>query len=320
MVRSFGPGDGEPIAVTAWPDDGLEPVAFAAEAPANVAPESTFDASQVSFVWDLTKIGETTLQGPAPTVGPDGNLYVANLNNTTYILSPDGELIEQLDAAGTIGFDADGNIYVFNTATMRIKKFAPDHTLLKEWGGEGSENGQFREEVEGTVDPVNGLVYAVDYGNNRVQVFDLDGNFLDKWGSTGTGDGEFIEPVTVKVGPDGLVYVGDKGARVQVFDRFGTFKGTLLDAEGNTATFSEIWGIAFDSAGNIYASDYFGHSIRVFDPQWREIGAIADVEGAGPFTYPIMLAIDADDNLYLGDFFGEGDFGRIVKLALPPAK
>lgn len=318
VVRSYGPGNGEPFAVTAGPTTVLAPVA--AEAPPSVALESAFDASQIGFVWDMTTIGETTLQAPSPQIGPDGNLYVANLNNTTYILSPESELIDQLPASGSIGFDADGNIYIFNTASMHIKKFAPDHTLLTEWGGEGSGNGQFSIEVEGTVDPVNGLVYAVDYGNNRVQVFDLEGNFLDKWGSAGAGNGEFIEPVAAKVGPDGLIYVGDTGARVQIFDRNGTYKGTLLDADGNPASISGAWGIAFDSAGNIYASDYFGHSIRVFDPQWREIGAIADVEGAGAFTYPIQLSIDADDNLYVGDFFGEGDFGRIVKLALPLAE
>lgn len=326
VVRSFGPGGGTPKEATAGPATAIEPATpVAAETDASPVSENTFDASQVAFAWEVSD----PIQYPGVAVGPDGNVYVPDPEtNAIFIFSPGGELIDQwgepgsgpgqFNSPGSIGWDADGNSYVFDSLNNRVQKFSPDHTFLLEWGSEGTGNGQFSE-VQGTVDPINGLVYTVEFENNRVQVFDLDGNFLDKWGSSGTGNGQFVHPGAVAVGPDGLIYVGDavngSGGRVQIFDRFGTWQGTLLDASGQPTTFSEVWGIAFDAAGNIYVSDYWRGAIRVFDPDRGEIGSIADIEGAGPFEEPSRIAIDPDGGLYVAD----GANGRLVKLQLPQA-
>lgn len=325
VVRSFGPGAGEPNEVIAGPATVIKPATpVAGDDAAAPGDETAFDASQVTFAWEA----KDPIQYPGVAVGPDGNAYVPDGEaNAIFVFSPDGTLIDQWGEAGSgpgqfqspgsIGFDADGNSYVFDTLNNRVQKFAPDHTFLLEWGSAGSGNGQFSE-VQGTVDPVNGLVYTVEYFNNRVQVFDLDGNYLDKWGSSGTGNGQFNHPGTVVIGPDGLIYAGDaangNGGRVQIFDSFGTWQGTMLDANGDPATFSEVWGIAFDAAGNTYVCDYWSGAIRVFDPGRMEISSIADVDGASPFEEPNRIAIDADGGLYVAD----GANGRIVKLQLPP--
>src|SRR5690606_11940741 len=123
---------------------------------------------------------------------------------------------------GDLGFDADGNLYVFDLLNNRVQKFAPDHSFLLEWGTAGSGNGQF-DEVTGSVDARTGRVYVTDLGN-RVQVFDLDGNFLDKWGSTGSGPSKFRKPTDVAVDSRGNIFIAEEeGRRVQKFDLYGAF-------------------------------------------------------------------------------------------------
>lgn len=328
-VRSFGPGSGDVIETTPGPSTVLG-VATPMPAAPPVASPSAFDSSQVGMLWQSTGSPAEPFQGPiGVAVAPDGTIYVPDdVTSTIQILSPDGTYLEtwgspgsspgQFANPGSLGFDADGNIFVFDTENHRVQKFGPDRTFLKQWGTKGTGNGQF-DEVQGTVDPIAGTVYTVEFSNHRVQVFDLDGNYLDKWGSVGTGNGQFVAPVSIEVGPDGMIYVGDTNngtnARVQIFDQFGTWQGTLLDADGNPANFSEAWGIAFDAVGNIYVSDYWRQVIYVFDPEWREIGQIADVAGAGPFKSPARLAFDSDGNLYVGDY----DNHRVLKLAMPKA-
>lgn len=75
-------------------------------------------------------------------IAPDGNIYIADgLNDTILVYSPDGKLIEQWGETGTgpgqfrfhqgaenwlnsIAFDADGNLYVFDTFNSRVQKFS----------------------------------------------------------------------------------------------------------------------------------------------------------------------------------------------------
>jgi DNA-binding beta-propeller fold protein YncE len=276
---------------------------------------------------------EHALQAPQGiAIAPNGNLYVANaLTDTVEIFSPDGEWIDSIGETGTgpgqfqfhqpggeselgdVGFDADGNLYVFDTMNHRIQKFAPDHTFLLEWGRLGAENGEF-DEVTGAVDPRAGLVYVTDLGN-RVQVFDLDGNFLDKWGSTGSGPSKFRKPTNVAVDSQGNVYIAEEdGRRVQKFDPYGSF----LDSTGSSGTmagdFGQIFAIAVDANDYLYVAGYTDNTIQILAPDGSLVGVIDTIDGAGTLSQPSGLAIGPDGALYVSE---EGN-NRIIKLQLPP--
>ena len=98
-----------------------------------------------------------------------------------------------------------------------IQVFDPEGRLLRKWGNDGDEDGQFSQPVGIAVDG-EGNVYVVDAGNHRIQVFDQEGQFLRKWGSNGYADGEFFWPDGIAVDGEGRVYVSELfNHRIQVF-------------------------------------------------------------------------------------------------------
>lgn len=332
VVRSFGPGEGEPNAVVAGPSVAMA-VATAAPAEETQAPTavaSDFDSSQVRLIWESAGSATDPMAGLVGiTIGPDGNLYVADdARAVIEIFAPDGTHLEtwgepgsgpgQFQYPGTLGFDADGNIYVFDLGNQRIQKFSPERTFLTEWGTMGEGNGQFNE-LFGIVDPAAGRIYTTEFLNNRVQVFDLAGNFLDKWGSAGRGDGQFNHPNSgLAIDADGNLWVGESAngslSRIQKFDPDGRWLATLGGSDTPDVSFSEVFGIAFDAAGNLYAADYWTNSILIFSPDLVQIGVIEDVPGAGAFLNPTGLRFDAEGFLYVSDYGN----GRLLKLELPP--
>lgn len=142
---------------------------------------------------------------------------------------------------------------------------APTVEFVREWGGHGSEPGQFSANV-GIAISQDDVVYTAEFRNERVQRFTTEGEFLSEfkvqphaggvavdrdgnvfvahwnsnkvaaysptgelireWGQMGTADGEFRLPGSLAIGPDDLVYVPDQGnSRVQKFTRDGMFVG-----------------------------------------------------------------------------------------------
>jgi DNA-binding beta-propeller fold protein YncE len=108
------------------------------------------------------------------------------------------------------------------------------------WGGEGTDDGQFRfatrvrcdsagttcaTEVGGAVAvDEHEQVYVADWANHRIQKFDRHGRLLTRWGSQGDGAGQFVLPRGIAVDRQDRVYVSDtENRRIQVFDGEGRF-------------------------------------------------------------------------------------------------
>jgi len=133
------------------------------------------------------------------------------------------------------------------------------------------------------------------------------------WGAAGDQQNQFNSPRAVAVGPDGSVYVADtRNHRIQKFNVDGVFEtmwGSFGKAEDNTAfpgTFNEVWGIAVDKQGNVYAADTWNHRLQKFDrdgnfiKQWGTFG-LADA-GLTAMWGPRGVAVDGDDgNVYVAD-------------------
>jgi tripartite motif-containing protein 71 len=106
------------------------------------------------------------------------------------------------------------------------------------------------------------------------------------------------------------------GPSAELLAKFGPFEGGYGDGE-----FHNPEGLACDSQGNIYVADETNHRIQKVDPNgtplWKR-GAVGPDGRPRPGTAPgeFMMhrgvAIDADDNLYVGDSWNHRvqKFGR----------
>jgi predicted membrane-bound mannosyltransferase len=209
---------------------GLPTDPFSALVCTNCAPNLTFgdngtDPGKMNHPRDLT-------------VGPNGNLYVADSLNTR---------ISQYDVNGQ-------PVSSFGTAST---------------GDSGGADGTFREPW-GVAVAKDGTVYVADTWNHRVEVFDKDGKFLRKWGqfeqvSTGTGlpDGLW-GPRAITLDNNGHVFVADTGnKRIRVFSTDGTF---MYDIGRDPAgiQLNEPVGLAVDGTRNeLYIADTWDKKVEV---------------------------------------------------------
>jgi len=88
-----------------------------------------------------------------------------------------------------------------------------------------------------------------------------------------------------------------------------TLRGAV-DGPGATARFTNLMGVAIDSEGNIFVTDLYNHTIRKISPQGvvttfaGQSGSPGVVDGPSSvarFNYPVGLAIDSQNTLYVGD-------------------
>jgi DNA-binding beta-propeller fold protein YncE len=170
-----------------------------------------------------------------------------------------------------IATDADGKVYVADTANHRIQKFAADATYVAQWGSYGAGNGQFQYPV-GIVTDAGGNVYVADQVNSRIQKFASDGTLVAKWGSHGAGDGQFQYPFGVATDSHGNVYVADTGNhRIQKFGGDGTFLAKWGSYGTGDGQFNLPRGVATDAEGDVYVADTLNHRIQKFAPPIFEV-------------------------------------------------
>lgn len=137
----------------------------------------------------------------------------------------------------------------------RVQKFKPDGTFVLQFGGPGTDPGQFQR-PSGIVWYDHEL-FVVDAFNNRVQVFSEDGKLLRVLGESENAASVHY-PYDITVNPRGELFVVEYGAgRVSKFTR----QGKLLARYGHSgpgqtlAQFSTPWGLAIDHRNRLYVCD-----------------------------------------------------------------
>jgi tripartite motif-containing protein 71 len=189
-----------------------------------------------------------------------------------------------------------------------------NYKLIKQWGSEGSGNGQFEGPYGIAVDS-SGNVYVGD-SNNRIQKFDSNGKFITKWGSWGTGNGQFDYPGFIAVDYSNNVYVVDTGNhRIEKFNSNGKFITKWGSKGSGNGQFSWPTGIAVDSSGNVYVTDTGNNRIQKFDSNGKFITKWgSEGIGDGQFVGPLGIAIDSSDNVYVVDSNLADENNRIEKF------
>jgi len=298
--------------------------------------------------------------GPAPqrpgplTIGPDGNLYVADaIGNRILQLLPGGGF-EVVAGNGVKGFSGDGGAAVDAELNQPLgMAFSPSGTL-----------------------------YFADSGNNRIRAISPSGIITTVVGDGQQGgwvpDGtpalqaELLGPLAVTFSPSGQLYIAD-GMQVLRLSTDGTLSyvlGSDSDAQGSygaggpavDASADGADGLAFDAAGYLYVFGFNDKSLLVVNPAGvltfplgpetfyaRDAGDLAETpngsvlagdvtslvqlspEGArtlydfqsGPFLGVRYFEVDgvaesSNGTIYIDTFYGNGYSNESAIAAIPP--
>jgi len=231
------------------------------------------------------------------SLGPDGNIYVADTESHVIRKVTPGGVVTTLAGGGTQSFAdgtgtnalfnwpydvsvaRDGNIYVADTHNERIRKITP----------------------QGVVTSIAGQATSTASGANP----------------DGTGAAaSFNLPHALEVGPDGIIYVADtNNNRIRKVTTTGvvtTLAGQetagTSDATGASASFNKPRGIEIDKDGNVYVGDTDNHRIRKITPGGTVTtftgNTLGDSDGRiinATFNLPWSVAIGPDGNIYVAD-------------------
>ncbi len=125
----------------------------------------------------------------------------------------------------------------------------------------------------------------------------------ERFGHPGRGPGQFVYPRAIATDDDrGTVYVIDKTARVQVFDRGGRWlREWIMPAFEN----GKPTGIAVGPNGNVYIADTHEFRVIEFTPEGEEVARFGTFgQEPGAFTYPTDVAFGPDGTLYVSEYGG----------------
>jgi sugar lactone lactonase YvrE len=193
---------------------------------------------------------------------------------------------------GDVAVDGSTNIYVTDFGNNTIRKITPETgtnwvvtTLAGSPGLAGTNDGtggaaRFNEPYDLTVD-ASGNLFVSDTGNQTIRNITAAGmvtTLAGKPGVTGTNDGtgsgaRFNFPNGIAVDFSGDLFVADAdnnlirkvtsgGVATTVGGPHTSFNGSYADGTGGDAQFITPYGVAVDTAGNLYVADYGNNVIR----------------------------------------------------------
>ncbi|WP_411031834.1 SBBP repeat-containing protein [Spongiimicrobium sp. 3-5] len=264
-------------------------------------------------------------------VGPEFTYVVSGVRVSTFAGSlrgmSDGISLSARFAAPWDGvFDQEGNLYVTDRGNYRIRKITP-HKEVSTFVGStrGFEDGnataaKFDYPTGITIDE-DGNLYVTDASRHSIRKITPEGmvTTLAGNGSEGDADGvganaQFRWPQGITYG-NGYLYVADMdNSSIRKVGLDGTVTtlagGTIgdLDGHGVNARFKYPQGIATDSQGNIYVVDSSNNKIKKITPDGMvttiagsSVGYEDGISGEARFNYPIGIAIDTNNTIFIGD-------------------
>ncbi|MDE2662033.1 MAG: hypothetical protein OXI39_03375 [Gemmatimonadota bacterium] len=120
----------------------------------------------------------------APVIGADAQEIIelpgedrwleADFDEIYRVGSALGEAWEEFGTIRRVGFDAAGNLYVFDSLAGRITVVGPDGELVREFGGRGEGPGEFQHAQDMAV-MSDGRVVVADMGHHAYHIFGPSG-------------------------------------------------------------------------------------------------------------------------------------------------
>lgn len=224
-------------------------------------------------------------------------------------------------------FDAAGNFYVSAQSVHVVVKITPAGVVStfagsgrRGYSGDGGAATQAQLSAPaGVAIDSAGNLYVADLGNNAVRKIDTDGNI----NTVTLPDVTLGQPSSVAVDGGGNLYIVDAdnscvrklSTNNVVSSAAGTCGGGGYGGDGGPAP--DAWlsvpsGVAVDTAGNLYISEYNSNRIRKVTASDGKIATMAGTGVSGSsgdgaaatsakLNNPRDVSVDADGNVYIAD-------------------
>jgi iron(III) transport system permease protein len=250
----------------------------------------------------------------------DGNVFAVDMTGRVQKFSSEGKFLltwqmpqTELGKAKGMGRDRAGNIVVIEPHYQRVNHYAPDGTLVAQWGCRGTNEGCFILPRAVAVNSRGELLITEYMGSERVQRFAVR--------KSEVGDRRPESPLTPALSPSegerentNWPYAKSDASRTaQSRQHPGPEAGArrieaqLLQVIGRAGTgpgeFNRPEGICVDAQDRIYVADSCNHRIQIFsaDGQFiRQYGRAGS--GWGELSYPYDIAVDARGYQYVCEF------------------
>jgi sugar lactone lactonase YvrE len=197
----------------------------------------------------------------------------------------------QLSGALGDAVDANGNVWVADSANNRVQEFSSNGEFLSKFGTEGTGNGQFKH-PGGVALTTGGNLWVTDAENSRVEEFTASGAYLAKFTSQGG------QPGAIAIAPNGDIWVGVWGYnRIDEYSASGEHLRQINTRVGPS-------GLAVDANGNVWVTAIDSDVVQEFSEsgtELRKIGKEGGGSGNGEFVWPTGIAVDAAGNVWVGD-------------------
>ncbi len=283
---------------------------------------------RVDKVWGRRGISEGRFQRPrAIAVDKKDRLYIVDMTGRIQVFDAEGRFlrywrtpaIERGKPVG-IAIGQEGQVLVADTHYHRVLVYTSSGRRLPEstiGGEEGTGPGQFGF-VTDAVQTADGFLYVGEYGqNDRIQKFDPEGRCVSQCGGHGDAPGQFRRPQSLKLGPDGRLWVADAcNHRIQVFD-----------IEADSPKLVGLWGkpgtapgclqfpydFAFDGRGGLLVCEFGNQRVQRFtlegEPQgiWGEPGRLP-----GQLSRPWGIVADSHLRFHVLDTYNH----RVQRLKI----
>ena len=152
--------------------------------------------------------------------------------------------------------------YITGNNNHKVMVYDYSGKLLHQWGGEGTNRGEFR--YPATISLFNDNVFVVDVLNSRVQIFNAKGELEAIAGEWGVLPGQLFRPKGVALDNKGNIYVSDSYlGMIQVFSSDTRFRYVLAE-NGKPYKLTSPAGITIDKQNRLYVCEMLENKVSVF--------------------------------------------------------
>ncbi len=281
---------------------------------------------EVAADWPQRAADITWAAVPGVAIDAEGNVWMFTRSApSVQVYAADGRyLFGWGEAPGAHGLKIDREGYVWTSDVTKhiVQKHKRDGTVLLTLGVEGEAGTDERHFFKPTdmAFASNGDLFVTDgYGNARVVHFTKDGKYLGAWGELGTADGQFSIPHAIVIDSKDRLYIADRNnARIQVY----SVEGKLLDSWKHLlvpwslliTNKDEIWVCGSSPmtwSGALLGCPPKDQLVMKFDTNGKLLELQTFPKGndgqekPGELNWVHGIALDAKDNLFLGDINGK---------------